>query len=290
VSNDGGNTLRESNYGFTNRNFTTLTGAGANLYSSSVYEPVSGGVYRSDNLGLRWNHQGEPPAEPLLLMAAAPDNPKILFGAGYRALLESQDAGKTWAPYKNQPPGTKITAILPVSATTLFVGTDRGLFRSGEGAAWTSLAPARVDSISRSGGKILLALTGAGALHSADAGETWTRQKSGTEATLYHVDFRNEKQGWAVGERGTILRTEDGGNSWTKVESPARATLLSVQFVNEDEGWIAGRSGVILRSSNRGQTWIEQESGTKQNLYALFIDKKNGWAVGSNGLIVKYQR
>jgi len=65
---------------------------------------------------------------------------------------------------------------------------------------------------------------------------------------------------------------------------------LSVQFVNEDEGWIVGRAGVILRSSNRGQTWIEQESGTKQNLYALFIDKKNGWAVGSNGLVVKYQR
>lgn len=135
-------------------------------------------------------------------------------------------------------------------------------------------------------------IVGAGGaiLHTEDAGETWTRQKSGTGATLYHVDFRNEKQGWAVGERGTILRTEDGGNSWTKVESPARSTLLSVQFVNDDEGWIAGRSGVILRSSNRGQTWIEQESGTKQNLYALFIDKKNGWAVGSNGLVVKYQR
>jgi photosystem II stability/assembly factor-like uncharacterized protein len=51
-----------------------------------------------------------------------------------------------------------------------------------------------------------------------------------------------------------------------------------------------GRGGVILRSSNRGQTWIEQESGTKQNLYALYIDKKNGWAVGSNGLVLKYER
>ncbi|MFN2576284.1 MAG: WD40/YVTN/BNR-like repeat-containing protein [Pyrinomonadaceae bacterium] len=135
-------------------------------------------------------------------------------------------------------------------------------------------------------------IVGAGGaiLHTEDAGETWIRQKSGTQATLYHVDFRNEKEGWAVGERGTILRTDNGGSNWTKVESPARSTLLSVQFVNDDEGWIAGRGGVILRSSNRGRTWIEQESGTKQNLYALFIDKKNGWAVGSNGLIVKYQR
>jgi photosystem II stability/assembly factor-like uncharacterized protein len=131
---------------------------------------------------------------------------------------------------------------------------------------------------------------GGAILHTEDSGESWTRQASGTQATLYHVDFRNEKQGWVVGERGTILRTENGGETWRQVESPARSTLLSVQFVNEDEGWIVGRGGVILRSSNRGLTWIEQESGTKQNLYALYIDKKNGWAVGSSGLLLKYER
>ena len=131
---------------------------------------------------------------------------------------------------------------------------------------------------------------GGAILHTDDAGETWVRQNSETKGTLYHIDFRNEKQGWAVGERGTILRTEDGGQTWRAVESPARATLLSVQFVSEDEGWIVGRGGTILRSGDRGQTWIEQESGTKQNLYALFVDKKTGWAVGSRGLILKYQR
>jgi photosystem II stability/assembly factor-like uncharacterized protein len=135
-------------------------------------------------------------------------------------------------------------------------------------------------------------IVGAGGaiLHTDDAGETWIRQNSETKATLYHVDFRNDKQGWAVGEKGTILRTEDGGNTWRSIESPARSTLLSVQFISEDEGWIIGRGGVALRSADRGQTWVEQETGTKQNLYALFFDKKTGWAVGSRGLILKYQR
>ena len=135
-------------------------------------------------------------------------------------------------------------------------------------------------------------IVGAGGaiLHTEDAGETWVKQKSDTEATLYHVDFRNEKQGWVVGEHGTILRTEDSGRTWNKIESPSQATLLSVQFINEDEGWIVGRGGAILRSGDRGRTWVEQESGTKQNLYALFVDKKNGWAVGSDGLILRYAR
>jgi photosystem II stability/assembly factor-like uncharacterized protein len=127
-------------------------------------------------------------------------------------------------------------------------------------------------------------------LHTDDAGESWARQESNTDATLFHVDFRNDRQGLAVGERGTILLTNDGGASWRKVDSPARATLLSVQFISEDESWIVGRGGVILRSGDGGRTWIEQESGTKQPLYAMFMNKKNGWAVGSEGLILSYKR
>jgi photosystem II stability/assembly factor-like uncharacterized protein len=133
-------------------------------------------------------------------------------------------------------------------------------------------------------------IVGAGGaiLHTEDAGETWQRQQSGVAVTLYHVDFRNSKQGIAVGERGTILMTQDGGQTWIKINSPANATLLSVQFVSEDSVWIVGRSGVILRSGDGGRTWLGQETGTRQNLYALFINKKEGWAVGGEGLLMRY--
>lgn len=127
-------------------------------------------------------------------------------------------------------------------------------------------------------------------LHTDDGGETWSEQLSKTKATLYHVDFRNEREGWAVGERGTILRTTDGGLNWLSVETPLRNTLLSVRFPDDNAGWIVGRGGVILRSDDGGKTWIQQESRTKQNLYALFIDKKKGWAVGGGGLILQYER
>lgn len=162
------------------------------------------------------------------------------------------------------------------------------------GATWQVLqAPTRqelihIDFVDEKRGWIVGA---AGAiLHTDDGGESWTKQASETTVTLYHVDFRNEKKGWAVGERGTILRTDDGGESWTKVESPARSTLLSVQFIRDGEGWIVGRGGAILRSGDAGRAWVEQESGTKRNLYALFMSKKTGWAVGSRGLILEYER
>lgn len=127
-------------------------------------------------------------------------------------------------------------------------------------------------------------------LHTSDGGESWTLQQSGTRAALYHVDFQGEDNGWVVGEKGTILRTTDGGATWRPAQSPVRSTLLSVKFVNDDEGWVVGRGGVILRSDDGGQTWKQQDGGTRQNLYALHFDKKTGWAVGGDGLVLRYER
>lgn len=127
-------------------------------------------------------------------------------------------------------------------------------------------------------------------LHTDDGGETWAEQLSKTKATLYHVDFRNERMGWTVGERGTILRTTDGGLTWLPAEAQIRNTLLSVAFPDENVGWAVGRGGVILRSDDGGKSWVQQQSKTKQNLFALFIDKKRGWAVGGGGLILQYER
>jgi photosystem II stability/assembly factor-like uncharacterized protein len=132
--------------------------------------------------------------------------------------------------------------------------------------------------------------TGGTILATVDGGQNWTKQVSGTTSTIYHVDFRSEKRGLAVGERGAVLRTIDGGATWTPVEVPVKSTLLNVQFVDDDTGWAVGRSGTILRSGNAGATWIAQESGTKQNLYGLYFLKKIGWAVGGEGMLLRYEQ
>lgn len=132
--------------------------------------------------------------------------------------------------------------------------------------------------------------TGGTILATTDAGETWTKQESGTKATIYHVDFRGEKRGLAVGERGTVLRTADGGASWTPVDITMKSTLLNVRFVDDDTGWTVGRGGTILRTGNAGATWIAQESGIRQNLYGLYFVKKIGWAVGGDGMLLRYEQ
>jgi photosystem II stability/assembly factor-like uncharacterized protein len=126
-------------------------------------------------------------------------------------------------------------------------------------------------------------------LFTRDGGQSWTKQNAGVNGTLYHVDFRDEDRGLVVGERGVLLRTNDGGQTWVAAPTNVNLTLLSVQFLDNDEGWAIGRGGTILRSADEGRTWTLQQSTTKQNLYSLHFNKKIGWAVGGEGIVLRYE-
>jgi photosystem II stability/assembly factor-like uncharacterized protein len=123
-----------------------------------------------------------------------------------------------------------------------------------------------------------------------NGGQTWKNQISGVENEIYSVDFRNSLEGYAVGGKGLILRTDNGGNTWNQVKTNYTNTFLHVNIVEDKGIWIVGRSGTILRSDDRGANWLKQDSKTTDNLYGFFMDKKFGWAVGSKGVILKYQR
>ena len=51
-----------------------------------------------------------------------------------------------------------------------------------------------------------------------DDGATWEDRSLGKDITLNAVTFVDEKEGWIVGEFGTILHTSDGGETWQRSE------------------------------------------------------------------------
>jgi photosystem II stability/assembly factor-like uncharacterized protein/tetratricopeptide (TPR) repeat protein len=67
-------------------------------------------------------------------------------------------------------------------------------------------------------------------LHSRDGGERWEAFKTGLALPVNGLCFANERQGWAVGELGSIARTEDGGKNWRiQRRGGQRAAVLFVQ-------------------------------------------------------------
>jgi photosystem II stability/assembly factor-like uncharacterized protein len=64
-------------------------------------------------------------------------------------------------------------------------------------------------------------------LHSGDGGRNWEMQATGQPLPLNGLFFRDENNGWAVGDFGTILTTRDGGRSWrVSQQGGKRAALL----------------------------------------------------------------
>jgi photosystem II stability/assembly factor-like uncharacterized protein len=261
LSTDGGRTLHESNFGFTNRNFTVLTGAHGMLYASSMFEPGSAGVYRTDNFGLRWQRGGAALGQEVRLLTAAPDTPGILFAAGYHGLLKSKDGGKTWTETP-APAGGRLNALLALPHDTLLAATEQGVFRSKAGGGWDAAATGRagdVISFELSGTQTVAALSPHGAFASVDAGATWKKCGEPAPATVWYglaFDSPSTHTALAATSAGLFRSTDDCG-SWTRTDAGLQAATVSlVLFHPARKGQaFASQDGRIFESTDGGQHW-----------------------------------
>ncbi len=58
-----------------------------------------------------------------------------------------------------------------------------------------------------------------------------------------------------VGERGHILISSDIGATWRQAKVPTRSTLTGVWFHDKKRGWAVGHDSVIVRTTDGGGTW-----------------------------------
>ena len=76
-------------------------------------------------------------------------------------------------------------------------------------------------------------------LYSDDSGRHWTQARVPVSVTLTALRFVNQREGWAVGNMGAVLRTTDGGVNWLRVLDGQRAAALAEQAAQQ--AWDAVR-------------------------------------------------
>jgi len=285
VSTDGGKTLRETNAGFTNRNFTVLTGAKGVLYASSVFEPGSGGIYSSNNYGLRWQRYAGESGQDIRFLTAAPDQPQTLFAAGYHGLFKSIDGGKTWTGKTSLTAGAgHVMALLALPHGVLLAGTDQGLFRSTDGVGWQLAAGVSggINSMELSGDHMVSALSARGAFVSTDAGATWRACSEPAPSTVwYGLAFdsgRNEGAAALAATSTGLFRSTDGCRTWTKaigLQGAADSDTVSIVLFHPTHSGeaYAAQGGQVFRSTDQGQHWslVEDEGRGFSWPSSLFI-------------------
>ena len=121
------------------------------------------------------------------------------------------------------------------------------------------------------------------------AGATgWYAQPSGTTNLLYDVSAVDAATVWAVGEKGTIIKTMDGGNSWETQTSGTTCELWGVDAADANTAWAVGGDGTILKTGDGGFTWTPQISGTTDFIYSVSaVDAHTVWALGTNATVLR---
>jgi photosystem II stability/assembly factor-like uncharacterized protein len=281
VSQDGGNTLLEVNNGFSNRNFTAIAGSGDVLYASTVYEPGSGGIFRTGDHGLTWLRMGGPGSnDNIVLLAAAADDTSRLYAAGYRNLFRSSDGAKTWAPLATPPGSEHVTAILPLSRESLLIGSAAGLFRL-TGSSWSAIefpgGRRSVEFLQSSGGDRVAAVTSRGAFRSEDGGSSWAAcGQPMSDAVWYGLALDSDRAGVALAatSRG-LFRSTDRCSSWQPVRGGLdQGTVSAVVFHPRQAGEaLAAQYGRIFHTTDAGQSWRPLDDQGRNGAYpsALLI-------------------
>ncbi len=259
VSSDGGETLRQSNVGFTNRAFTSFTAAGGFLYVGG-----SSDLYGSASMALRWDNLGPLPGnDHLLVVAASPDSPRTVFGAGYHGLFESVDGGKTWRTRSGLPEGSRSRSLVAARGGVLFAGTDHGLFRSNAGSSFTRVSPSPVEWMQASG-RNLAALNSSTAIVSRNGGATWSTCSAPAPGVAWYalaIDPSSPDVALAATSRG-LYRSEDACRAWTPAMNGLdQATAEAVLFhpTRTGEAFVA-QAGKVFLSIDRGRNWRPLDS------------------------------
>jgi hypothetical protein len=165
-----------------------------------------------------------------------------------------------------------------VSDRTFFYGRGGLLLLLEEGAFWPpdrwNTTSTRTTEDLHGGsatGPTMMLVGNAGTIrYSLDYAETWLIPETpGLSAALYAVDTdcSTGTGAIAVGEAGTIVRTEDAVH-WSLVPPPGGATLRDVAFV-EPMAIAVGDGGTVLISDDRGLAWRSLDLGTDEDFLAI---------------------
>ncbi|QDU37827.1 Ycf48-like protein precursor [Maioricimonas rarisocia] len=111
------------------------------------------------------------------------------------------------------------------------------------------------------------------------------------DATLHDAQRIGSRIAWAVGDHGTIWKSDDGGTSWSLVPTPADCHWTGIAFLTDRVGWICGGSvtpyvkhsqGMVAFTEDGGQSWELRADGTVPYLQDIrFFDLDSGIAIGT---------
>ncbi len=230
------------------------------------------------------------------LLAIDSNGSHVLAGGFGGGLLESTDAGQSWADQPVLDARSSILGLALGRETSLAVGQGGRAWRRDGDEAWEPMSmPSQerwlnVDLIDDG---LAVAVGGFGALAvSKDHGRTWTPVSLDWSAMLdewyephlYDVRIRNGVV-TVVGEFGLVLRSSDNGASWQGV-SYGDESFFALHLGDDGKGYAVGQDGYIAMTQDGGASWESCQFRGDSNLFGVSASGSRVVAVGMRRILV----
>lgn len=208
-------------------------------------------------------------------------------------IFQKTNGTGVWSPVFTNFQAKWVLSVFETAGGTVFIGSDRGLFKStNSGKSWKQLPAGGWGKMVESNG-VLLATSQGGILRSTDDGENWSLVIS--EGGV-GIDVERIEGGFAAITYSTVSKTRrirtsyDGGKTWQAIDAglqahgfidqilppvnpnlpaqglsdstwhPKYTTILAAPtyittIIQVGENFFCGHSDGIYRSSDKGKTW-----------------------------------
>jgi photosystem II stability/assembly factor-like uncharacterized protein len=309
-STDGGQTWQDISKGLPEP-VTDKYGVSRNDFfadDNGLYLTAGNGIYHSKpNTTIPfWNKEIYPDEHSSI----APGKAGI-FAYNYRGsgIFKKTNGTGVWSPVFTNFQEKRVLSIFETAGGTIFIGSDRGLFKStNSGKSWKQLHAGGWGKMVESNG-VLLATSQGGILRSTDDGENWALVIS--EGGV-GIDVERIEGGFAAITYSTVSKTRrirtsyDGGKTWQAIDAglqahgfidpilpPVNANLPAQGFsdstwhpkdttilpmpayittiIQVDENFFCGHSDGIYRSSDKGKTWKLLLPSVKGKMFKLSV-------------------
>jgi photosystem II stability/assembly factor-like uncharacterized protein len=276
----------------------------------------SGLILHTTNKGKSWNSQNSGVKNGIISLYFV--NKNVGFGLSLEfgetppnylgtRILTTKNGGSSWDNYLFADTGVFLNTIYFLDTLNGFIGGSEGklLYTTDAGNCW-------IESILDSGIisgfpvveiKFYNALTGfaaggafdiAGVIwNTTNGGRSWKSKIVGSEPVndLYIFDSLNVLGVGGDFEYGASnVRTTNAGNFWQYRELGVFGIANSIAFRTQSETWVSlGIVDSFMISTNAGNNWKLTGTPNSSRIYDIcFTDSINGWAVGVDGVILKY--
>jgi photosystem II stability/assembly factor-like uncharacterized protein len=225
------------------------------------------------------------------------------IGADGGYLYETRNGGQSWRILNTNSWIDDFWAVGlvrgPEGNRGFALGHGKGLRLFHDGSTWNAVGPDDRNNGHDYTDMAMLSPTSALAVRGDDSGarimtwngSLWTPGVS--TGPLYDLHMPSADQAVAAGFRGSVWRM-DGAGSWAAMahKPPTQAeNLYAAHMLGPDDIWVAGgRTGLFHWD---GTAWSTETIRVPQNpaIRAMWIsaDGSQGWAVGDNGLVLRYK-